>query len=182
MKIIVDCDNVVADLVGGVCSLVNEYRSTANEWNWFMNYPEPKASKVREAMKSPGFWAELPLIEDSEKGIAWLRGNGHQLLWVTVPFPYCNQWVEARESWLIRNFRVDKHNEPIITVSNAEKYHIEADVIIDDMPRIIDEYSARRPEAKTCLFWSELNQNLNREMVNWEDIMSDASFLYGRAL
>lgn len=182
MRIIVDVDCTTGDFVGAVCKISGETdRNRCNRWDWFsQDYDKETVSAIKEAMRRPEWWNKFPVIKDANKGIAWLRGQGHDLVWVTVPFIYCEGWLDARRKWLMRNFNIVKHNEPLITVSNANKYLIDADAIIDDVPEIVDAYSSKHPKAKCITFRSEFNQHLDRELVTWEDIMGMRYFWYGK--
>ena len=184
MYIILDSDLTTADLVGAICKTTGyPDRNVATNWNWFRTeYPKEITQSLLGKMKTHEWWGQLPIIKDANKGVAWLRGQGHNIIWVTVPYPPCLGWTNARAEWLDRNFNNIKHNEPLITVSNAQKYHIRADVIIDDMPEIVDEYGSHHPQAKCLTFKSELNSNLNRELVTWEDIMQMRDLWYGGKL
>ena len=182
MDIIVDVDLTVADFVGAVCKLAgNPDRKIATKTDWFLTaYNDEIVKHIIEQLKQKEWWLKLPTITNANKGIAWLRGQGHNLIWVTVPYNGCLGWYNARSFWLDKNFNYKKHNEPLITVSNAEKYHIWADAIIDDMPDIVDTYGSHNPSAMCLTFKSELNSHLDRELVTWDDIMSMRYFWYGQ--
>lgn len=181
MRIIIDCDCTVADFVGQVCREVGELdRNQANRWDWFLeDYNKETVSAIKTKMTTVEWWDKLPVITNSTRGIAWLRGQGHKLVWVTVPFRHCEGWYTARVRWLNRNFGIDRHDEPVVTISNSEKFLISADAIIDDVPEIVDNYGVHHPEAICLTFKSEMNRNLNRELVDWNKIMSMREFWYG---
>jgi len=182
MDVILDCDCTVADFVGAICKIAGETdRNRATSFDWFMkDYDQETRDRIKNRMISPEWWDEFNVIKDANKGVAWLRGQGHSLIWVTVPFQHCKGWLDARREWLDRNFNFKKHDEPLITVSNATKYHIKADVIIDDTPEVVDDYSVHHPKAICLTFGSEINRNLNRELVTWEQIMSMRELWYGQ--
>ena len=180
MRIIVDVDCTVADFVGAICRVVDvPDRSIAKEWDWFKSAYSPRQTEqVRKEMSDHRFWSKLPVIRDANKGIAWLRAQGHDIVWVTAPFRACFGWCDARREWLNRNFNIDKHNEPL--VFTKAKYLVGADVIIDDMPEIVDAYGAAHPDALCLTYWSELNCKTDREKVHWEDIMGIRFFWHGK--
>lgn len=185
MRIGIDVDCTTGDFVGAVCKLANDQdRNNATRYNWFeTNYSETTKDLIAKELQTAAWWNTLPVIKDANKGIAWLRGQGHELVWITVPFRECRGWLDARREWLERNFQISRHKEPLITVSNGAKYLVSSlDVLIDDVPEIIDAFEAHNPESVGLLFGSELNRQFNRERVSWEDVMSMRFFWHGKYL
>lgn len=182
MKIIVDVDCVVADFIGGVLSLVGrpEAREEANEWDWWKRYPIKERIKVDEALRTREFWQNLPLIENATQGINFLRENGHDIIWVTAPYKHCPTWTDARYKWLETHFQRSALSEPV--VFTKYKYLIEATAMIDDRQLWLEEWEKAHKSKATVgfLFATELNCDINRERVHWQDIMNMRFFQYGK--
>jgi 5'(3')-deoxyribonucleotidase len=174
MKIIVDVDCVVADFVGAVLALVGrpECREEANQWDWWKKYPIKERIIVDEAVRTREFWQNLPLVEDAVEGINFLRANGHEIIWVTAPYKHCPVWVDARYKWLETHFKRSALEEPVIYTKY--KYLIKATCMIDDRAMWLEEWERHWKSDATIgfLFGTELNDDINRERVNWQDIMN----------
>ncbi len=179
MRINIDVDCVVADFVGQVMSLVGrpEARHEATEWDWWKKYSTKERIIVDEAMRGREFWQNLPLIEDATEGINFLRENKHDITWITAPYKMCPVWVDARYKWLETHFQRSAREEPIIYTKY--KHLVPATAMIDDRALWIDEWEAAQDnKGLGYLFKTELNCNLNREMVVWKDIMQMRFFQF----
>jgi len=181
MRIILDVDCVVADFVGQVMSLVGRptERHEANEWDWFDNYPDKERILVRDALSKREFWETLPLIQNAIHGVNFLRENGHEIIWCSAPYKFCPVWLDARFKWLETHFRRSALEEPI--VPTKYKYLVGALAMIDDSPGWVDHWQEENPKGIGFVFKTELNRHLNRETVNWQDIMNMKFFKKGNS-
>src|SRR3972149_11585151 len=112
MRIIVDVDCVVADLVGAILDIADSLTGQKTDrdklilqWDWFeKEYPAPVMKEIVHNLDSQEFWRTLPYIKGAFKGVNYLREQGHQLIWVSKPREKCIGWVDARRDWLSIRF------------------------------------------------------------------------------
>jgi hypothetical protein len=176
MDIITDVDCVAADFVGKVMSMVGRpaARNEAKIWDWFDGYTEEQAIIIRDAMTTREFWQNLPLIKGVKEGIEYLRNQGHRIVWCTAPYKFCPVWVDARYKWLETHFGRSALEEPI--VFTKYKYLVDGLALIDDRADWVDKWQAAHPKGIGFVFKTELNEGLDRERVDWNDIMNMGFF------
>lgn len=174
MRIIVDVDSVVADLVKAIVEIYDPELKTIDEpkvWNWFN---ELEHFNIQKHLCDYKFWKNLPLIKDSKEGIQFLRSQNHELVWVTMPYQDCFGWHSARHEWLNDNFHIDLHNEPLVTISGGKKYIVKAAAMIDDCVDFVEQWE-KVNNGIGFVFKSQLNNQYKRRYT-WETIMKDKFF------
>ena len=172
MDIIVDCDCTVIDFVGGILRIAgNPDRSLASEYDWFMTaYGDERAERIRWLLDyDSDYWQNLPALPGAQEGVADLREQGHNIIWVTKPYPKKYGWESDRRIWLNEFMGANLHNEPIIF--SGDKYLIHADAMIDDTISMVENWERDHPTGLGLIFGSEANRQSGFELVDWEDIM-----------
>jgi hypothetical protein len=176
MRVIVDVDCVVADLIGAILDINGiEDRTIASEWDWFKRYTNPDdTAKVRKALTNPNFWETLPLIPNALEGIDFLRTNEHQIIWCTAPYEQCFGWLDARRKWLNNIFQADKYKDPL--VPTEDKYLVRGTAMIDDRHDLVKAWEKAYRKGVGYVYRTEMNLNSGIELVTWEDIMKNKFF------
>ena len=177
MRVIVDVDCVVADLVKALLDVTGKTdRSAANEYDWFEQYDKDDRLKTRRAMSSPNFWKTLPLIDGAKEGIEFLRENKHEILWVRAPYWKCFGWADVRREWLETNFEMLSRKEAFFPTE--DKHLVGALSIIDDRADIVKKHQLHNPDSIGYIFRSELNLHSGEQLVDWKKIMTMEFFHY----
>lgn len=179
MKILMDVDEVCADLVGAILAITGKTnRSHASEWDWFDKYPEAERKATRRALGTAQFWLDIPVKEEAIRGISYLRSQKHQIIWCTAPYEPCVGWVNFRQQWLNKHFHIDSHREA--RIFTADKEHIRADVFIDDRINNVVSWQKNNREGLGFIMKCELNQASpcpeGLVFADWQDIMDNSLF------
>lgn len=152
-KILIDIDGVVADFKGAFLDELQLKDSNPESWD-FLESLKPKDKKEAEAlMNDLEFWGGLPLIDGAKKAVKRLKAIGHEVVWVTSPWPSCIGWETARRSWIKDNFGDD---DVIVTSS---KHHIDGDFFIDDKPENVEVWKKAHPYKKAFIYDQTYNRH-----------------------
>lgn len=137
--VLIDCDEVLCNFVGGVLKAHEKITSTkltvdglkypGMTWDIF-NHPliAPYKQELVKVICEEGFCAALEPYKDSIHGMASLRSVASQVFVVTSPWFTSRHWVTERNRWLYDHFGIV--NKEIIHTS--AKHLIKGDVFIDD--------------------------------------------------
>lgn len=162
LRYLIDCDGVVADFSRHVIECTGSSLTPADitEWNIFKLVGEADGGgKMRHAydlMEDTEFWRSLPLLEGAEEGIRKIKEAGHDVYWVTSPWPTCSGWDVARREWLCSNFEWATNDHVIIT---SAKYVCLGDVFIDDHIKNVEKWKQWHPTKSGLLMKAPYNQN-----------------------
>lgn len=163
MKILVDCDGVLADL--------------PNYWLWWLSQVyDGKIRTDKDLISSPWhesinipehidamFFAEceieqhclrLPPYKGARKFVEALKAQGHTVLAYTATANA--DWTGQRAKWLERMVGIDARKQIIIGREEKPEHH--ADVLIDDDPGNCRGWASRHPDGVALLFDRPWNQ------------------------
>lgn len=151
-RILIDCDGVLADFLGGVLEIINkEYFSNLSassclEWEIEKAFALPKGM-VAEIAAREGFCLNLNRMPGAALAVSQLREQGHDVYCVTSPWlgPH---WMPERTQWLSYFFGFDK------------KHIVCGDVMIDDKASTVAEWTDARPNSLGIVWDYPHNQSL----------------------
>jgi 5'(3')-deoxyribonucleotidase len=118
---------------------------------------------VDSILCTPGFWEEIPIMENSVEVLEYLY-NFYDVYIVTVPWKnYENCWTE-KVRWIKKNYKFFDLDKLIFT---TKKNLIDADVIIDDDPSHIIRFAKTKiiidyPYNRDC--------DADYRVSNWREI------------
>lgn len=167
-RIAIDMDEVIADAVEGLIRYYKE--DTGIEVPRDVLYKNNKKlyqyvgdeKKVRGYLYEKGFFADLPVIENSKETVAWLHQH-YEIFIVTASMEFRNS-LEDKRDWMQKHF-------PMISWKNivfcGDKSIIQADYMIDDHAFNLETFS-----GKGLLYTAPHNLNDNRftRVDNWAEI------------
>ena len=148
MRIGIDCDGVLRDLITCITDTVKEthpqhadkiLESTSWDWEqWLPFWTNDETEKyVFEDNYLDFFGVECPpiksAVEDWNKLRAWAIENGHELILVSAQRPHC---VEPTEEWLQRWGFVGWDGIQL----TKEKHLVDVNVLIDDSPEKLEKF------------------------------------------
>ena len=150
MRIGIDCDGVLRDLITCITDTVKEthpqhadkiLEPTSWDWDqWLQFWTNDETEKyVFEDNYLDYFGPVCPPIESSfedwNKIRAWAIENGHELILVSAQRPHCE---EPTTEWLQRwGFVFDEVHY------TKHKWSIDVDVLIDDSPEKLEQFADR---------------------------------------
>jgi 5'-nucleotidase len=114
-------------------------------------------------MKSPGFFENLPLIENAEKILDNLESEGYTVFICTSPLRETDNLI-GKYNWVEKHFGTKWKNRIIMT---RDKTLIHGDILIDDKPKIT---GVIEPSFTHILFDQPYNRNENKPRITqWKD-------------
>ncbi len=129
-RIALDMDEVIADVTP---KFLDHYekdlgrRITEKEFHGKKIYQLPGAEHIRGYLHDPGFFADLPVMENSQEVVRWLLEN-YDVFVVSAAMEFRNSLADKRD-WMQKHF-------PFIHWKNivlcGDKSIIQADYMIDD--------------------------------------------------
>lgn len=141
--VLVDCDGVLADFVGGVCREVNKTipervhqfkPKDFTEWDIGRLLP----SYWKGIVSRPGFCYGLEPYPDAKEGMKTLLDSGAKAIVVTSPWT-SDSWISERIEWLRCHFSIDRTN--IIFADSGHKALIKGDFLIEDNLPTLQDWS-----------------------------------------
>jgi len=177
MRILVDLDDVVADLEGRIRQLWQQQHPdvvlfpSGERTNYYIGsgLSSDYASEIYHLMHGPGFFSSLDTVEGAPQALHELISLGHDVFIVTssgVSYPLAAtekyQWVETHLG----------HHMLAHLVITPVKFVVDGDILIDDRPEIDREDQAswehvlfdrpynRQQTTKRRLNWQNYNQGL----------------------
>ena len=156
MRILVDCDGVLADFTNHLLTSIGSELTQADitGWDFFRFLSKGQARSARSRLKQPDFWETQPVLVGAQAAVAEFRESGHHVVCVTSPWPDCKQWGYVRHEWLKRHFDF----APDAIVIASAKHLIEGDALIDDKATTVDAWRAVHGGRYALLFDAPYNQ------------------------
>lgn len=140
MIILTDCDGVLADFVGALCSEldIRGFKRTPEDvkhWNLSLSFTDAEMRAVHDIMCTPGFVHGIPWYEGAKDFLRTLAGEG-ELHAVTAPFRSSPSWMHERLGWLTSQVSGDR----VHFVSGKYKHLVRGDVLVEDHPTTACEW------------------------------------------
>jgi 5'(3')-deoxyribonucleotidase len=145
-RVLLDCDGVLADFIGGALEIVNVRfgasftREDVKEFDFCksLGLSASDAARIKRTIGgTKGMASSLNVYPGAIDGVLRLREVADVYI-VTSPWNSNPTWTYEREAWLRRNFNI--HHDRVIHTS--AKHVCVGDVFVDD-------------KTETCLRWSE---------------------------
>lgn len=175
MKILVDVDGVVADLVTPILNRVNDLTNSKVEYKditkfYFFN-PKNKILNsdqckiAHDTISQPGFHDLLKVMPGAKKGLKQLTDRGHEIIWVTAPWRYSKTWCWERTIWLKENFGAEPEN--IIFTSRKEL--IPGNILIDDNVEYLEAWQKTNFSGIALTYDQPWNLNSIYQRFTWNN-------------
>lgn len=151
MKIITDIDDVVKDLHGFIFHQIHQVtgelikREAFNDWDIFAKL-SPGLTAIKDHwMAKEGTVTALQTLPGALETLETLRSK-HHVIAVTSPYSESKTWVWERQIDL-KNLGFKKND----TIFSSGKFHVPADVFIDDCPDNCINWHQAHPNKLCCL-------------------------------
>lgn len=138
MRVLFDVDGVLADLVTPLAEKFDFKKEDVTAFNFNDCLGKIKASKIYQEMARPGFCAELQAMKEALAVLKEVQELGHEIVFVTAPFPYSRTWSFDRVLWLKREFR--DIDAPVVLTDHKDL--VAGDVLIDDKLANYNQFEA----------------------------------------
>lgn len=169
--VILDCDGVLSDFVGGLFSELKskgfQIPDQLNTYEIFDQMDERSKAESHHILNSGEFWATMPVIEEAAAVVDALKAENHDIVVATTPWGSCMEWGYARRAWLTRNLGLRATR--VITV--YDKHLIHGDVIVDDKPETVTKWQNKWQNGKAFLMNRPWNTNATVPCprINWDE-------------
>lgn len=164
-RIALDMDEVMADVVPKFLDFYETqfgYRPQRKEWWGRKLYQLPNAEHLRNQLYEPGFFADLPVMPQSQEVTQWLCRH-FDVFVVTAATEFRNS-LQDKYDWLERHFPFIGWKRLVLC---GDKSVISADYMIDD-----NVYNLEQFQGKKLLYTASHNVDETRflRVNNWSDI------------
>lgn len=172
MKILVDMDDVLEQLVAGWTAYMNDRYGTnvtpaeVHDWNMSKAFPELTHEQVYAAPDDDALWDYVKPMPGAPEILQQLIDDGHEI-WIVTATGY--RTLKAKmEKVLFRYFPYLSWKQVIIT---ENKQMIKGDILIDDGP-----HNMQGGEYRKILYTANHNLNFDETSVNairvnnWDEV------------
>ena len=169
-RIIIDMDEVIADPMGAMIDWYKEKYAGEIDYkkmlagSWIVGFPEEHQKLIWERLHSPGFFRNLPVMDNSVEVLEELNKR-YEVFIVSAAMEFPQSLSEKYE-WLQEHF-------PFITWNNiifcGDKSIIGTDYMIDDHVKNLDCC-----KGKTIMFTAGHNAGVDRHhrANNWKEVLA----------
>jgi|DEB0MinimDraft_6_1074348.scaffolds.fasta_scaffold05300_6 5'(3')-deoxyribonucleotidase len=147
MRILLDCDGVLADFGKGFAALAREQGIDYTQprcWDVFKGLSRNERKRMERAVLQPGFCRSLPVVPGARDMVDGLRSDGHDVYCVTAFWFDHPTWTAERTAWLESNMGIDRRR----VVHTHAKALVYGDVFVDDKVSHVREWWAQREDAQ----------------------------------
>jgi len=167
-KILIDVDGVTADMVRDLFERMGGTLKVEDfpTWDIFKQLSDEDREEAYSILSKSDFWANLPVVDGSQKGVRHLKNFGHEVVWVTSPWSGCPGWGDARTAWIKKHF-----GEGDEIHLRRDKENVDGDCLIDDKPDNVDTYKRVHPDATVLIFDTPHNKKYTGvPRFKWNDV------------
>lgn len=138
--LLVDMDGPLADFEAGHQRVCREqgypdFVTGADRTSWdILTLLSPEWRRtVHRHWRAPGFFAELPPVEEALKTLREWDRQGHRVFLCTAPLSYSDTCAQEKLAWVGRHLGHDFVRRTIIT---SDKTLVTGDILLDDKPEV----------------------------------------------
>lgn len=177
MIVLLDCDGILCNFIGGVLDVVQYVTGTRHEyeeidqWDFWpcLNLDPTDKFAVDVYLKSCGFCSKLRPMPGAREAVAELQKRC-EVYCVTVPYHGNKTWCHERTEWLWREVGIPA-SQIIFTES---KHMVRGNVLIDDKPDNLSSWSYSEEGNSLCVLWNRpWNEGAQVNAVkvdNWDEV------------
>lgn len=177
MRILIDCDGVLADYCQACFNLIRYVTNNVHtidqvtHWDLFdvLGYGNIKDA-FRSGQEEAGWCEYIPVKPGAQHAVKQLE-LVHEVVVVTSPMT-APTWTYERTMWLKDHFNIPKER----IVHTAGKHYIEGDVLIDDSVDHCRDWKLAHPAGLSIVWDAPYNQNTNDHAVglvrarSWDEV------------
>lgn len=168
LRILCDMDGVVVNLLE---PWLQTYRRETGEYvyrgaikDWKVGNYVKDSERLYQILHRPGFFDYLPPLPGAILGVKELLYAGHDVRFATAP-PSADA-ARGKIEWVKRVFDLDQRH----VVMTHDKHWLHADVIIDDRPETIKEWSQKISDSLVIA----MAHPYNRTVASYADFYAES--------
>jgi 5'-nucleotidase len=177
MRVLVDMDGVLADFEAG---FLREWRLRHPEALYVPleerttfyirdQYPAEYSSQIWDVLLMPGFFRNLPVIGGGYQALTDMRAAGIEVFICTGPFIEYENCVLEKYQWVDEHLGREWIKRMVLTM---DKTIVDADYLIDDMPKITGVNKPRWQHVLYDLPKNRMETGKKRlTWANWREVM-----------
>ena len=144
-RVIIDMDEVIADPMG---QMINWYVSAyglpvdmkkMEVGSWVKGFPEQHQVMIRERLLEPGFFRNLPVMENSREVLEEMNRR-YEIFIVSAAIEFPNS-LKDKVEWLLENFPFFTWRQMVLC---GDKRMVYGDHMIDDHVRNLEHFNGRK--------------------------------------
>lgn len=152
MRVLLDCDGVLADLVGRLCEelALRGFKKTPEDVKHVqlaLSYSAEEMRASHEIMSAPGFCHGLAWYEGAREFVRDLTKHNFETHVVTAPFKTSPTWMNERLAWLAP----EVPSERVHFVAGKYKHLFRGDVLVEDHPTTAHDWLEANPKCIALL-------------------------------
>jgi 5'(3')-deoxyribonucleotidase len=172
-RVLLDCDGVLADFVGGALKLINEALCTrfvhadVTEFDLAtsLGLSASQGSQIKRLIGSaPRLAAGLAVLPGAVEGVMELRARAEVYI-VTSSWDSNETWEYDRKAWLARWFDIPRSR----IIFAHDKHVVCGDVLVDDKTSTLEAWRAAHPGG-VAVQW----QNLHNRRDAWDGVSTSS--------
>lgn len=177
-RVLLDCDGVLADFIGGVLPIVNrlcnrEHRHehvTAFDFCTSLGLSPDESATVKRAIgATQRFAADLAVLPGAREGVARLRELADVYI-VTSPWNSNATWTSDREWWLKKHFDIPHRN----VIHTSAKHVCVGDVFVDDKTEALERWQDEHEQGLAIRWITPHNRNehwVGPDLESWDELV-----------
>jgi 5'(3')-deoxyribonucleotidase len=175
-RALVDCDGVLSDFVSLALDYINKEQNTSYTpadlerlgWDFFHSITTPEIERKfwNAVHDTPGMVLSMNVYAGAIEGIRALREVADVVV-VTAPH-HSRHWAYERSLWLMQHFDID----PKHVIHTHQKQFCRGDVLVDDRPQHISDWTEHHPGGHGILWAQPYNVDAGYfyRTSSWEDV------------
>lgn len=173
MRILLDCDGVLADWTGAVARVVEKHGEVFNHGVWFDQQKLPPASrnKVMSELSRAGFCYDLEALPGAIQGVKDLVAAGCDVHFVTSLWN-SPTWAYDRQRWLQKHGLLDSYSRLVFA---KNKWVVKGDILVDDKISNVEKWAAEWPNGIGICWAQPWNTdwawNPNNRFNDWQRLL-----------
>lgn len=173
-RFLIDVDGVLCDFVSGYCELVHQITGRAytladvTDFGFkSLGLTDYQRNRIVARLCEPGWVLTLGELPGAIDGVRAIEAAGNSVVFVTSPWRGHSTWAYERDHWLSQRFPNCR------IISTNQKHCIDGDVLIDDKPEHIEQWSAAHPDGVGLLWDAPYNRAsfFGRRVSDWSFIL-----------
>lgn len=158
MRILLDCDGVLANFVEAALHHVNDLHPERKDhtsrdvghWEIESLLPDHLHAEFHDRITAPGFCRDIRPYR-GVGAVLDLRAAGHEVAIVTSPLDGADTWIMERAAWIRKYFG------DLEVAFAKDKSSFDGDIFVDDNPGHVTEWQAAHPEGHGLLYHARYN-------------------------
>lgn len=178
MRVLLDCDGVLANFVGGWLALINAARGTSftpddvTDWDICASIGIPdgeRGAAKRLLAECPGFAGQLEVLPGAQDGVRRLQQIAEVFI-VTSPWGSHPTWTHDRDAWLRKHFDIRTSH----IIHTGAKQVCVGNFLVDDKTDMCETWRMAHPNGLAVQWQTPHNRRdgwAGASTNSWDDLV-----------